>query len=251
MTVQRTRGAQTQTNVSSQTQTPVKKFSALQGLFDRARTASQNPTSNFVAGASAVAPQPPSEDQLKVKKMLDLAATYADANYREGPNDENIFSPLYGVPNASWCASFASTMIKEAGIEGAITTGGPLVTDMILQYQANGRLHSKVESFIDFKGGGLVDGLTVDPTYVPQPGDMVFFKNNRSHVEIVEKVEGGKVYTIGGNTESEDGTGDGVVRKSYPLDSPEFTAFGQTVATVLPPNLNPPPRPRGGGMRAV
>lgn len=47
-------------------------------------------------------------------------------------------------------------------------------------------------------------GLWQDNTYIPNPGDIIFFNWDGDslvdHVGIVEKVEGGRVYTIEGNS---------------------------------------------------
>lgn len=68
----------------------------------------------------------------------------------------------------------------------------------------------------------------------PQPGDQIFFKkNNRgemSHTGIVEKVEGGRVYTIEGNTSSAKGVvanGGSVNRKSYSLSYDKIGGYGR------------------------
>lgn len=61
----------------------------------------------------------------------------------------------------------------------------------------------------------------------PEPGMLIFFKWYGSdsliadHVGIVEKVEGGKIYTIEGNS------GDMVRRKSYPIRYGEILGYGK------------------------
>ena len=58
----------------------------------------------------------------------------------------------------------------------------------------------------------------------PKPGDQVFFGtgvNNSTHTGIVEKVEGGTVYTIEGNTS------DMVARRKYPLTSNQIIGYGR------------------------
>lgn len=57
----------------------------------------------------------------------------------------------------------------------------------------------------------------------PQPGDQIFFGRNGSyeHTGIVEKVEGGKVHTIEGNTSNK------VARRSYSLTSTYIMGYGR------------------------
>ena len=60
--------------------------------------------------------------------------------------------------------------------------------------------------------------------YIPAPGDLIFFDWNGSgtadHVGIVERVEGGHVHTIEGNSS------DSVRRRSYPLNSNRILGYG-------------------------
>lgn len=62
----------------------------------------------------------------------------------------------------------------------------------------------------------------------PQPGDQIFFGG--SHTGLVYKTEGNTVYTIEGNTNSNNGVvsnGEGVSMKSYSLDSSRITGYGR------------------------
>lgn len=68
----------------------------------------------------------------------------------------------------------------------------------------------------------------------PQPGDQVFFyssdKSSISHTGLVYKVEGGKVYTVEGNTSSASGVvanGGAVAKKSYSLTYGRLAGFGR------------------------
>lgn len=73
----------------------------------------------------------------------------------------------------------------------------------------------------------------------PQPGDQIFFRYNggdMDHTGIVEKVEGGKVYTIEGNTSSAQGVvpnGGGVNRKEYPLTYSKIGGYGRPDWSVV------------------
>ena len=66
----------------------------------------------------------------------------------------------------------------------------------------------------------------------PEPGDQIFFKNSVRicHTGIVTRVEGGKVYTIEGNTSGASGVianGGGVREKSYALSDPGIAGYGR------------------------
>ena len=54
----------------------------------------------------------------------------------------------------------------------------------------------------------------------PKPGDQIFF-NDYAHTGIVEKVEGGKVHTIEGNTSNQ------VARRTYNLGSSSIDGYGR------------------------
>lgn len=66
----------------------------------------------------------------------------------------------------------------------------------------------------------------------PKPGDQIFFGkgNTAEHTGLVEKVENGRVYTIEGNTSTQDGVvsnGGGVFPKSYPLNHSRILGYGR------------------------
>ena len=54
----------------------------------------------------------------------------------------------------------------------------------------------------------------------PKPGDQIFF-NNYAHTGLIEKVEGGKVYTIEGNTSNQ------VARRTYNIGSSSIDGYGR------------------------
>lgn len=74
----------------------------------------------------------------------------------------------------------------------------------------------------------------------PQPADQIFFYGSTTdvwqHTGIVEKVEGGKVYTIEGNTTGASGVvynGGGVARKSYALNYSRIAGYGRPDWTLV------------------
>ena len=77
----------------------------------------------------------------------------------------------------------------------------------------------------------------------PQPGDQIFFTSDggktMEHTGIVEKVEGGRVYTIEGNTSSVPGVvaNGGMVReKSYSLTYNRIGGYGTPLWNLVPEN---------------
>ena len=77
-------------------------------------------------------------------------------------------------------------------------------------------------------------------TSSPQPGDQIFFYGSTTsvwqHTGLVEKVEGGKVYTIEGNTTGASGVvynGGGVARKSYALNYSRIAGYGRPDWTLV------------------
>lgn len=78
----------------------------------------------------------------------------------------------------------------------------------------------------------------------PKPGDQIFFRNSERicHTGLVEKVSGGKVYTIEGNTSSNAGVvpnGGGVFRKSYDLGNSRIAGYGRPAYTTTAKKGNP------------
>lgn len=179
----------------------------------RVQSARSRPSSRFVEDKGAPGTVKPSESSSgasKAKELVDLARK--QLGYKEGANNQNKFSPLNGIQNAPWCASFVSAMIKEAGIKGAMDgNGSAAVAGLTEQYRKNGRYR--------------------DGDYKPQPGDLVFF--GTKHVEMVEAVKPNEqgvmtVYTIGGNTS------DMVAARNYPLGAGSITGYGQTIGEKIP-----------------
>lgn len=119
-----------------------------------------------------------------------------------------------------WCDVFADwNFIVTFGIELA----------MAMTYQPMGGYGAGcTESARYYKQAGAF--FTSDP----QPGDQMFFSNDGGatmyHTALVEKVEGGRVYTIEGNTSADPGVvdnGGSVNDKSYPLDYWQIGGYGR------------------------
>jgi hypothetical protein len=146
-----------------------------------------------------------------VSAVLKTARHYADAAYKEGKNNANIFGKHYGINHIPWCAEFVSYCFDINGL-------GKLVA-----------AQSK-KGFISCSAGVAwfkKNKRLVKPANA-QPGDIAFMnfhgsKTAADHVEIVIRNDkkAKLLYCIGGNTVNPDGTGDqangdGVYYKTRP-----------------------------------
>lgn len=118
----------------------------------------------------------------------------------------DVFWSWYGFSaREEWCACFVSWCANECGYVEAGTI-------------------PKFASCTAGMGWFDVRGQWMDNTYVPQPGDLIFFdwdlSGDAEHVGIVERVEGGLVYTVEGNS------GDAVRQNLYSLDNPQIRGYG-------------------------
>ena len=110
-----------------------------------------------------------------------------------------------------WCADFVSWVHKEAGIP---FTGGASGGWRIASV-------SSVESWFKANATWTDNG----PGVTPKAGDV--YTMGISHTGIVEKVEDNIVYTISGNTATDNtGNGNGVGRGQYPVGSSEIVGYG-------------------------
>ena len=100
-----------------------------------------------------------------------------------------------------WCAIFVSWCANQAGVS----------TSIVPKYSscAVGKSWFESKGLFKYKG-----------SYTPKRGDIVFFLNNRSHTGIVEKADGGRLYTVEGNTS------DRVARREYALSDSHITGYG-------------------------
>lgn len=123
----------------------------------------------------------------------------------------------YRNDNLSWCASFVVWCARQAGIDSSVikTTGWADADDLGVAYKGRSA---------DRKTG---------INYTPQSGDLIFFdwssngycykspaSSYGDHVGIVEKVSGGYVYTIEGNSSNQ------VRRRSYALSNNDIKGYG-------------------------
>lgn len=120
----------------------------------------------------------------------------------------------------SWCAIFVDWCFVTA-------FGLDIAMEMTCQPISGGYGASCTSSLNYYKSAGRFYKNN------PQPGDQIFFKNkkgNISHTGIVTKVDGHKIYTIEGNTSSDEGVvdnGGSVNDKSYPINYKYIAGYGR------------------------
>jgi hypothetical protein len=118
----------------------------------------------------------------------------------------------YGSPAVygyAWCAIFVSW---------CATQGGFVESGIILKSMSATAFRAAAQSG--------AHGTWKDRTYVPAPGDLILFDRDgigevglADHIGIVERVDGGKVYTVEGNTS------DTVARRSYDIGRSDIDGY--------------------------
>lgn len=132
--------------------------------------------------------------------------------------EENIggykYKYWYGI-NGDWCAMFVSWCANQCGyIDYGLMPKTASVANMATWYQSNDLWKSK------------------ESGYIPEPGDIVFFQENMSHVGLVigYDAERNLVVTIEGNTGQSDTEiyheGSHVAMKNYPITYARITGYG-------------------------
>lgn len=114
----------------------------------------------------------------------------------------------YGFDSrVEWCACFVSWCAKESRCLGTAVPKFPICANGVARFKGQGH----------WENSG----------YLPQAGDIIFFDWNGDispdHVEIVEKVEGGVIYTIEGNSAR-----DRCREKRYTVGSSLILGYGRT-----------------------
>lgn len=124
---------------------------------------------------------------------------------QEGNGGDTYWS-WYGFSSREeWCACFVSWCAEQCGyIESGVIPKFSLCSDGAAWFDARGQLQ--------------------DGSYVPAPGDIIFFdwgtNGSIDHVGIVESVSGGVVNTVEGNS------GDIVARRSYSIGDGRIYGYG-------------------------
>ena len=137
-----------------------------------------------------------------------LAVARAELGYREGSNNDNKYGRWYGMNNQPWCAMFVSWCAARAAIDAQQIPKMAYVPYMVDFYRQRGRYRAAAN-------------------YTPRPGDIIFFGNS-SHVGLAEKVSGGSVVSIEGNTSASGNSsnGDGVYRRTRALTNSWIMGYG-------------------------
>ncbi len=169
-------------------------------------------------------------DKLYNKILVEVKGEKKPKNYRETvvnvalkevgtlgyyrPNASDPYSKYnlwYGWEDGHWCAMFVSWVMNEAGVSGRYFRQFSNCDEGALYFGKG------------VPGGGSFNLWRERKDYTPLPGDMIFFDweldGNLNHVGIVEKVEGGYVYTIEGNS------GNQVKRNQYKIDSDKIIGY--------------------------
>ncbi|MBC7645020.1 MAG: DUF2272 domain-containing protein [Thermoleophilia bacterium] len=154
-----------------------------------------------------------STDDALRKKIVDIAAkeigTKEEGGANKGSRIVDYRKAVTGPgedPNVAepWCADFTSWVMKQAGVPIGKDGKGDDYTPTI-QTQAK------------------ADGRWKPNSFTPKPGDMLEFDwegdGKVDHIGIVEKVEGGKIFTIEGNSS------DQVRRNSYAAGSAKIAGY--------------------------
>ena len=122
-------------------------------------------------------------------------------NLQDGPG---------GYERAMWCASFVSWCAFQAGISNNTVYYHAYTVYGLNWFTTNSDVYTRQQ--------------VEDQLYIPQPGDIVYFKSNRNgdkvnHVGIVLKYEDGILYAVEGNTNdtAHSTNGGQVCLKSYEI----------------------------------
>jgi hypothetical protein len=132
-------------------------------------------------------------------------------NYTEyGLWYNNLQDEPGGFEKAMWCAMFVSWCAWQAGIASDTVYYHAYTVYGVDWFLAREQAYTRQQ--------------VADGQYIPQPGDIVYFKGNRNgdkvnHVGIVVKYEDGILYAVEGNTNdtSYSTNGGQVCLKSYPI----------------------------------
>lgn len=152
--------------------------------------------------------------------LVDWALSQIGADYNGGRKYCNWYNGTSG--RFEWCACFVSWCAYKSGVlmSGSEWSGTKATSTQIPKFDTCS--HSLATTFA---GSLQVKSKYRGGTYVPKRNDIIFFDweqdGSADHVGMVVKAEGGKVYTIEGNTKNDAGVyveGD-VNDKSYDLSS--------------------------------
>lgn len=172
-----------------------------------------------------------------IDQVLDIARS--KLGYVEATGNDTPFGTWTGTPRQPWCHSFASWVLDQAGLGCGKIAYCPTGVN---HWKQTGSLHAE-----------------------PQPGDLFYLwfpkKKRYAHVGFVEKVEGDKIVTLEGNSNTAGSRTGGMVcrnrrtwagtktvfgRPAYTSEAPPKVAFGFGTPVVTPPIVAAYSPPEGG-----
>ena len=140
---------------------------------------------------------------------LDRARGMLGLNEHSNSGEINKVTQESGINSSTtpWCAAFAINILKDAGILDTSGLKNPNYCPEIVRWAKE-------------------KNIWMERNSTPKPGDAILFDwggdGNSDHIGIVEKVEGGKITTIEGNSS------DSVKRNSYEIGSSKILGFVKT-----------------------
>ncbi len=154
-----------------------------------------------------------------------------------GSSNMTEYGAYTGVNGAAWCASFCSWCMYTAevtdtrGTETYMARNGYYWSECYVPYWSNFLYDNGRYKFSDYYRSSYSSSQA---SYKPQPGDLIFFVAGYSpldegHIGLVVYSDNSYVYTIEGNTSSQDGVeaeGGGAFFKKYALSSSSIAGYG-------------------------
>lgn len=154
-----------------------------------------------------------------LKYLFDKTANAGANNYTKYGYEMHQLQPINMDYPAAWCDCFVDWCFQKAyGVSNAKALLGGDFDDYTVN---SANLYKKKNAWHSSN---------------PKAGDQIFFKNSTGicHTGLVVKVENGYVFTVEGNTSSEQGVvaNGGCVRvKSYPLNYSKIAGYGRPLYT--------------------
>ena len=154
-----------------------------------------------------------------------------------GSSNMTEYGAYTGVNGAAWCASFCSWCMYTAevtdiqGTETYMARNGYYWSECYVPYWSNMLYDNGRYRFSDYYRSSYDSSQA---SYKPQPGDLIFFTAgyeplDEGHIGLVAYSDDSYVYTLEGNTSSQDGVeseGGGAFFKSYALSSSSIAGYG-------------------------
>jgi hypothetical protein len=165
-------------------------------------------------------------------------STYLEADSSSGQDGETggssnmtEYGAYTNVNGAAWCASFCSWCIYTAEVTDIRGTESYMARN---EYYWSECYVPYWSQFLDDQGR-YEYAAYYGGSYKPQPGDLIFFTYyntplDEDHIGLVVYSDNSYVYTIEGNTSSQDGLeseGGGVFFKKYSLSSSTVAGYGR------------------------